>query len=113
MVIAYILQYKYKPFVSPDLNYVEETSIVASAITIYCGLYYLSGALNYGGKIFFFILILIVNGYFIVVWLIAFTSNSVSEFLQKQGILAKIALKLAIEKPLTSSTPSFLPSSYD
>ena len=50
----------------------ESYSIIAAAITIYCGLFYLSGALNEETKVVFFIIILLVNINFFFTWIKVF-----------------------------------------
>jgi hypothetical protein len=79
MIISYNLQYRYKPFMTKDLNEVEELSIIASTVTIYCGLYYLSDVLNYEGKVFFFIIIVSANFYFLFTWFTNFVKVAISE----------------------------------
>ena len=47
-----IVQHKYQPYSSDDLNSLEIHSILVSCATIYSGLYYLSGDLTYELEIF-------------------------------------------------------------
>ena len=49
----------------------EVRAILVSAITIYCGLYYLTGDLDYTSAVIFFLIILVVNIYFLYIWIIA------------------------------------------
>jgi len=51
-----------------DLNECETRSILVSAVTIYCGLFYLTGHLNNATRFLFFILITVVNAYFLLYW---------------------------------------------
>lgn len=40
---AFMLQIKYEPFMDDDINFVEKASLVSATVTLYFGLYYLSG----------------------------------------------------------------------
>ena len=44
-IANYMIQIKANPYLTDTLNEMERRSLVASAITIYCGLFYLSGFL--------------------------------------------------------------------
>jgi len=63
---------KEQPFDALRLNKLETKSIIAASITIYCGLYYLSGAISEYIKIIFFIIIIAVNIHFFITWLVIF-----------------------------------------
>lgn len=58
------------PYAAKDLNELETRSILVSCITIYAGLYYLTGNLNSGSSTVFFGAILLINVYFIIYWLV-------------------------------------------
>ena len=73
------------PFEIEKLNKLEQMSILTSAITIYCGLLYLTDDMGEGMKIFLFILILLSNAVFFITWLF--------------GILEAYALLVSEKKP--------------
>lgn len=74
-----------RPFINATLNELETLSLVTSMITVYCGLYYISDAsktkseasdmneksveLSQGMKMFFFLVILLVNLLFLFTWI--------------------------------------------
>ena len=47
----------------------EVRSILVSAVTIYCGLYYLTGDLDYTSRVIFFVVIVVANVYFLYIWI--------------------------------------------
>ncbi|CAG9321985.1 unnamed protein product [Blepharisma stoltei] len=59
---------KIKPYNGDDLNRLEAISISASAITIYCGMYYLTKSLDQFTELLFFIAIISANSYFVIYW---------------------------------------------
>ena len=67
LIIFIAIQLKYSPYIEDKLNSMEVRSILVSAVTIYCGLYYLTGDLDYTSKVIFFVIIVVVNIYFLYV----------------------------------------------
>lgn len=65
LLLCLHIQVQNKPFIGDVLNQMEGRSIFVAAITIYCGLYYLTGDLDEWAKIVFFIVILAVNLFFL------------------------------------------------
>jgi len=70
LMIAFYLQEHYEPYETEALNSLEKKSIICSSITIYCGLYFLTDALDNSGKLGFFFIILIANIYFLTTWIV-------------------------------------------
>jgi len=70
LMISFYLQEHYEPYETEALNSLEKKSIICSALTIYCGLYFLTDSLNNTGKLGFFFVILIANLYFLATWII-------------------------------------------
>mmetsp|Transcript_28609 Transcript_28609/g.32703 ORF Transcript_28609/g.32703 Transcript_28609/m.32703 type:complete len:276 (-) Transcript_28609:241-1068(-) len=68
LVGSLYLQNTNKPYISRELNLLETRSLIVSAITIYCGLYYLTDGVGVATRIILFTLILCANIYFIVHW---------------------------------------------
>jgi hypothetical protein len=81
-----ILQYLAKPYASNELNQMELRSIFVASVTIFCGLYYLTGDLGEIAKVLLFLVMLLVNLYF----LSYFASN----------LFRALAVKLAKVHPL-------------
>lgn len=48
----------------------EVRSILTSAITIYCGIYFLVGGLDEDSKLALFLIIVIANVYFVYYWIV-------------------------------------------
>jgi hypothetical protein len=81
-----VLQYLKRPYASNELNQMEFRSVLVAAVTIYCGLYYLSKDLGLVAKVLFFLAMLLVNLYFLAY----FSSN----------LFKVVAFKLAKVHPL-------------
>jgi hypothetical protein len=60
-----VFQYLTRPYASDELNQMELRSILVASVTIYCGLYYLSKDLGGVAKVLFFLVMLLVNLYFL------------------------------------------------
>ena len=69
LVVFLYMQSVHEPYFSPELNLMELRSIMVATVTIYCGLFYLTGDLSEEAKVFFFALIVISNAYFLVLWI--------------------------------------------
>ena len=85
LITAFYFHSVYMPFETEKLNKLEQMSILTSAITIYCGLLYLTGDMGEGMKIFLFTLILLSNAVFFITWLL--------------GILEAYAILVSEKKP--------------
>lgn len=67
VLLVYLqMHYGKGPFERPDLNETEFRGLLVSTSTIYCGLYYLTDGLANGSKIFFFVLMIFSNLYFLL-----------------------------------------------
>ncbi|CAG9321999.1 unnamed protein product [Blepharisma stoltei] len=83
LVTSLYFQCKIKPYNGDDLNKLETISISASAITIYCGMYYLTESLDQFTELVFFIAIVLANSYFVIYWGIKAGSAYISMIAQK------------------------------
>ena len=94
LLMCIYLQSKYTPFTQISLNQCELRAILVGAITIYSGLFYLTNDLDEGSKVFFFVVIVVVNIYFIIYWIRSFCGVGL------QGVFAKIPFlrRLCIKK---------------
>ena len=68
LLLALLLQLRFQPFLSSELNQLEFKSILTCAVTLICGLYYLASGLNVWLQLFLLVLIIAANSYFIVTW---------------------------------------------
>ncbi|OMJ89933.1 hypothetical protein SteCoe_7822 [Stentor coeruleus] len=68
IIIAYLLQNKLEPYNLEQLNNMEKKSIIVSAVTIYCGLFFLTKDIDEGGKDFMFGIMLMSNLVFLSYW---------------------------------------------
>ena len=68
LAVSLALQESHTPFKSRSLNVLEFRSLLVSVVTIFCGLYYLSGGLSTGADSVFFSVIIAVNVYFVQFW---------------------------------------------
>ena len=69
LLISFDLQKRFKPFKVDHLNEMEERAVLTATLTIFCGLYYLTDHLEEPTKIFFFVVMVTVNVYFLSYWL--------------------------------------------
>eukprot|EP01017_Pseudomicrothorax_dubius_P009638 TRINITY_DN13312_c0_g1_i2.p1 TRINITY_DN13312_c0_g1~~TRINITY_DN13312_c0_g1_i2.p1 ORF type:complete len:613 (+),score=137.48 TRINITY_DN13312_c0_g1_i2:214-2052(+) len=67
--VAYVLQIHFNPFTDPRLNALEKRSLINATVTLYCGLYYLNGNLPIELNYAFLVILIIVNGNFLLYWL--------------------------------------------
>jgi hypothetical protein len=68
IVSSYVLQVKYEPYGISHMNVVEVRAIVVSGVTIYSGLFFLTGGLSYEAKLMMFILMVFSNFVFVIYW---------------------------------------------
>ena len=68
LIIAFLVQIIRMPYNHSSLNKIENVSIITAGTTIYCGLLYLTESLNEITKLVFFIIILLSNFIFIILW---------------------------------------------
>ena len=68
LIAAFSLQIKHKPFAIAEMNDLEVRGILVSAVTIYCGLYYMTNDLDQISQVIMFVIVLVVNAYFLVLW---------------------------------------------
>lgn len=68
LLLALLLQLRFQPFLSSELNQLEFKSILTAAVTLICGLYYLASGLNLWLQLVLLVLIIAANAYFIVSW---------------------------------------------
>jgi hypothetical protein len=81
LIVAFILQMKKNPYVTPVLNDLELRGILTGTMTIYCGLFFLTSGMDSDTKIGLFAVILLANAYFLVYWLIKTCRASCELFL--------------------------------
>jgi hypothetical protein len=69
LIIAFILHMRRRPYLTPDLNNLELRAILVGALTIFCGLFFLTGHIGLASHISLFITLVFANAYFLVYWL--------------------------------------------
>jgi hypothetical protein len=109
LVLSWQLQYLISPFNSNSLNSMELRSIFVAAVTIYCGMFYLTRDLDDPSKICLFVAMLVANAYFLSIW-VARTFIAVFVFFgSKISCIRKYVLKIdlfeedrtAIHRPIS------------
>ena len=66
--LSVFLHFKLTPYVLRELNNMEMEALITSAVTLYCGMYYLTQDITGPFQIVLFILIVVGNGYFVLNW---------------------------------------------
>ena len=66
--LSVFLHLKLQPYVSEVLNHMETESLITSAVTVYCGLFYLTQDTAGPFQIVLFVMIVVGNAYFILYW---------------------------------------------
>jgi len=70
ILIALALQSKHNPYIVPAMNELELRGILVGGVTVYGGMYSLSGSLDSTSLIVIFVIIVCLNVYFLGFWLI-------------------------------------------
>jgi len=65
LLVCLYIQNENKPYIGAVLNKMEFRAVLVASITIYCGLYYLTGVLDESTKIVLFAIIVFANLYFL------------------------------------------------
>jgi hypothetical protein len=95
-----VLQYLTRPYANTELNQMELRSVLVASVTIFCGLYYLTKDLGDVAKVLFFLVMLLVNLYF----LSYFTSNLFRAMAVKLANLHPL-LRRILRQPLPNPYP--------
>ena len=74
----------------PILNLLEATSILVAELTVYCGLFYLTGDIGPETKIIMFLIIVTSNAFFVGLWLLAICRQVFITLIDKFPRLARI-----------------------
>ena len=69
LIVAFVLHMRRRPYLTPDLNNLELRAILVGALTIFCGLFFLTGHIGLAAHISLFITLVFANAYFLVYWL--------------------------------------------
>jgi hypothetical protein len=83
LLLSLHIQNSYQPYNHASLNQMEVRSILVANLTIYCGLYYLTGDLSEIAKLSFFIIIVVSNAYFLYYWILKLLEASSSVLISK------------------------------
>lgn len=68
LLAAFGLQVKHKPYVVTTMNALEVKAILVAAVTIYCGLYYMTKSVNAQSQLVLFVVVVAINAYFLLNW---------------------------------------------
>jgi hypothetical protein len=106
LLLASYMQSDLKPFLGDSMNKMEFRSILVSIVTIYCGLYYLSSDVSWTGRIFLFVILVIVNTIFFTYWAYYFVKDfSVSAWIFIKEIMLRRRKSVIPES--SNQTPKF------
>ena len=89
LIFSLHIQHEIKPFRLDELNKMEILAILTATVTIYCGLFYLTKALHEGSKILLFVLMIVINLYFLGYWLVKMTGAGMLLVRQKFSCLKR------------------------
>jgi hypothetical protein len=97
LILALYLQDQVQPYTTKDLNSIELKSILCATVTIYCGLFFLTGDLGDSAKVVLFICILVTNVFFLWHWsqkmfgfYITLTINKIPCLRRRLGYINKV-----------------------
>jgi hypothetical protein len=68
LIMAFIMQMKKTPYVTPVLNALELRAILVEAVTLYCGLFFLTTVGDTTAQLALFLVIVLANAYFLLYW---------------------------------------------
>jgi hypothetical protein len=69
ILISFLLQLRFQPYINSQLNTLELMSILVTAVTIYSGIFFLTGDLSEEAKIIVFVLMVLSNFIFLAFWI--------------------------------------------
>ena len=69
LIVSLVVQARNLPYVTGTFNELEERGILVSVVTLYCGLFFVSDALDMYSKVLLFVAIVFANVYFLLMWL--------------------------------------------
>jgi hypothetical protein len=95
-----VLQYLTRPYANNELNEMELRSVLVAAVTIYCGLYYLTDDLGEVAKALFFTIMLLTNLYFFYYFLAHLVGSYSAEIAKIHPVLRRI-----LREPLPNPYP--------
>lgn len=110
LLLSLYLQSHHNPYNDNDLNEIELRSKLVAVITIYCGLFYLSGDINSILEIILFCLILLSNLYFFILFLKKLLVSI--EYLINKLPCLKSRLGISVEQLQSSNTLDLTSSKY-
>jgi len=103
LVLAVIFQMREAPYITAILNTLEQRAIVVATITVYCGLWFMTGDLGESAKVVMLVVIVVANLYFLILW-------SVQVCKVCAGFISKLLIALRLKTGLTAVSPVSNPS---
>jgi len=104
LLAAVYLQLRYQPYNEETLNKLEIKSILVSAVTIYAGLYYDTHSMSTVLNLLLFILIVMVNAYFLVTWVVYISPVLLLTLRQKWAFFKKFSKPYRV-RPFQPASP--------
>lgn len=105
VICTFFVQFKIKPYATHQLNSLEARAILVSALTIYCGLFYLTKDITYAVKVILFLIIVIVNFIFLSYWISNMTGVGIAILYTKVRFLRRLLRGTRFEKWIISVAP--------
>ncbi|CAG9319460.1 unnamed protein product [Blepharisma stoltei] len=108
LLLFWDLQYENKPYIEDSLNNTELAAKTVCVITIFSGLFYLTGSLGDTAKTILFIFIFIANIYFVAYWFFKLFKFSIPIIIEKIKKLFKGTKVMPISNPEVINQPETL-----
>lgn len=68
LVLAVVFQMREAPYINAVLNKLEHRAIVVAAVTVYCGMWFMTGDIGELSKVVMLVVIVAANVYFLLLW---------------------------------------------
>jgi hypothetical protein len=103
LVLAVIFQMRENPYVTTVLNTLEQRAIIVAAITVYCGMWFMTGDLGETAKVIMLVVIVTANAYFLLLW-----STQICKVCA--GLINKLLVALRLKAGVAPISPASNPS---
>ncbi|CAG9323993.1 unnamed protein product [Blepharisma stoltei] len=113
LLTCFFVQAKIQPYLTDQLNILDLRAILVSGLTIYCGLFYLTGDIVYAVKIVLFIIIVVVNFYFLFYWASNMTGVGLAILYSKLGFIRRCLHGTKLENWLLQLVPAKIPDTSE
>jgi len=93
LVLAVIFQMREAPYINAVLNKLEHRAIVVAAVTVYCGMWFMTGDIGESSKVVMLGVIVLANAYFLLLWSMQVCRLCASFFIK---LLVALKLKASV-----------------